>query len=136
MFKIFKNVIETGRFDLSDMLEKIESNWVQGKLTDAEKTELITLAQGFATPEQSVDLMKKIMELEREVKAIKREIDSLKNSSESNTQTEEYPEYISGKWYYNGDKITFDGKKYVCTAPDGVVCTWNPIEYPAYWEMV
>ncbi len=129
MFKIFKNVIETGRFDLTDMLKKIDTNWVQGKLSDVEKTELITLAQGFATPEQSVDLMKKIEELEKRVIALEKGVSS-------DGGVEEYPEYISGKWYYSGNKITFEGKKYSCIAPDGVVCVWNPTEYPAYWELV
>ena len=36
----------------------------------------------------------------------------------------------------NGDKITFEGGKYKCIAPDGVVCVWSPKEYPVYWELV
>ena len=43
-------------------------------------------------------------------------------------------EYIAGKWYYKGDRISYGGAVYVCIAPDGVVCTWNPDEYPAYWR--
>lgn len=43
---------------------------------------------------------------------------------------------LIGKWYYNGDKITFEGVKYKCIAPDGVVCMWSPKEYPVYWELV
>lgn len=42
-------------------------------------------------------------------------------------------EYVAGKWYYKGDRISYNGAVYVCIAPDGVVCTWNPDEYPAYW---
>lgn len=47
-----------------------------------------------------------------------------------------YPEYVVVKWYYNGDKITFDNEKYICTAPDGQVCVWSPVDYPAYWQKV
>lgn len=43
-------------------------------------------------------------------------------------------EYVPGKWYYKGDRISYNGEVYVCIAPDGVVCTWNPDEYPAYWR--
>lgn len=28
------------------------------------------------------------------------------------------------------------GSVYTCIAPAGVVCTWSPDEYPAYWEKV
>lgn len=44
-------------------------------------------------------------------------------------------EYVPGKWYYKGDRISYNGAVYVCIAPNGVVSTWNPDEYPAYWRM-
>lgn len=50
--------------------------------------------------------------------------------------TEEYPEFVVGKWYYNGDKCSFGGKNYTCTAPTGTVCVWSPTDYPAYWKEV
>ena len=50
--------------------------------------------------------------------------------------TESYEEYTVGKWYYNGNKVSFDGKNYNCIAPEGVVCVWSPTEYPAYWEEI
>lgn len=43
-------------------------------------------------------------------------------------------EYVAGEWYYRCDRITYNGVIYVCVAPDGAVCTWNPVEYPAYWR--
>ena len=42
--------------------------------------------------------------------------------------------YTPGTWYYRGDKVSFQGAVYTCTAPDGVVCVWSPAEYPVYWE--
>jgi hypothetical protein len=129
MFNIFKTVIETGRFNLSDILKKIESNWVQGKLSDTEKADLIDLAQQKAKAENSVDLLKKIYELEKRVKA-------LEDSATPDESVEEYPEYVAGKWYYNGNKMTFNGAKYECVAPEGVVCVWNPEEHPSYWKLV
>ena len=32
-----------------------------------------------------------------------------------------------------GDKITYNGKKYVCKMNG---CVWNPDEYPSGWEEV
>lgn len=43
-------------------------------------------------------------------------------------------DYESGKWYYRGDAVTFADAVYVCIAPEGVVCTWNPEEYTPYWQ--
>lgn len=50
--------------------------------------------------------------------------------------TEEYPAYVPGKWYYNGDSCSENGKNYTCIAPEGQVCVWSPSQYPAYWEEV
>lgn len=127
MFEIVKNVITEGRYDLSEMLRKIDTLWVQGSLTDDEKVGLAELAQSGANASNSINVMLKLEELERRVRALE---------GVSSEPSEEYPEYVPGKWYYNGDKISFDGKRYICTATEGRVCTWNPAEYPDYWEEV
>ena len=124
MYEIVKNVIFSGRYDLSALLCKIDTLWVQGDLTDEQKTELVSLAQEHADLSGSVSILQKLEELDARVRALE------------GGGTEEYPDYVAGKWYYNGDKVTFAEKKYICTAPSGQVCTWSPAEYPAYWQEV
>ena len=126
MKTIFESVINRGGYDLSDLLKKIDSYHIEGKLTDAEKDELYAEARGHA--EVTVDVMAKLRDLEERVRI-------LENGKAPEQPTEDYPEYVAGKWYYAGDKISYGGKHYVCSAPDGVVCTWNPDEYPAYWSI-
>ena len=128
MYDIIKSVIESGRYELSDMLKKIDTAWYQNDISDEQRTELMELARENANVQNSVDLAKKIEELDKRVKALEQ------GSTEE--PTEEYPEYVVGKWYYKGDKISYNGKNYVCIAPEGAVCTWNPDEYPAYWEEI
>lgn len=52
---------------------------------------------------------------------------------------DEWPEYVQPTGahdaYHTGDKVTWQGGRYVCTAPEGVACVWDPGTYPAYWEM-
>lgn len=127
MHDVIKDVINTRRYVLADMLHKIDTLWAQGDLDDEQRTELIALAQGNADMAQEVNVLTKIEELEQRVKALET----------GNTEPgEAYPDYVVGKWYYSGDKITFEGVKYKCIAPDGVVCVWSPKWYPAYWELV
>ena len=127
MYEILKEVITSKRYELTDMLRKIDTLWAQGDLDDEQRTELIALAQGNADMTQEVNVLTKIEELEQRVRALET----------GNTEPgEAYPDYVVGKWYYNGDKITFEGVKYKCIAPDGAVCTWSPTEYPTYWELV
>ena len=129
MYDIIKSVIVSGVYELSDMLKKIDTVWLQGDISDEQRTELMEMARENANPMNSVDLAKKVEELDKRVKA-------LEEKKEPEPSEEEYPEYVVGKWYYNGDKISYKGKNYVCIAPEGVVCTWNPDEYPAYWEEI
>lgn len=132
MYNIIKTVLETGKFELTDVIRKIDKVWLEGKITDEERAELVALAQDKANPQYSLDLIAKIEELDKRVKVL----ETQKNTSDSEEVTEEYKPFIVGKWYYGGDKISFDGHNYECTAPEGVVCTWNPNEYPAYWELI
>ena len=130
MKTIIENVIRRGGYDLTDMLRKIDVHHIEGKLTNEERDELIVLARDGADFKNSVDVVKKLLELDSRLKKIEETI------SNTGDDTEEYPDYIVGKWYYNGGKCTFDGEKYVCIAPEGVVCTWSPADHPPYWKLV
>ena len=127
MYNIIKTVIETGNFELTDIIKKIDTVWFEGKITDEEKAELVEMAQGKANPQHSMDLVAKVADLEKRVKAL----ETQKPTDEPTEET--YEPFVEGKWYYNGDKISFDGKNYRCIAPEGTACVWSPSAYPNYW---
>ena len=129
MYNIIKTVLNSGGYDLTTILKKIDTLWLQGKLTDAEYKELNTIARGGAKPENSVDMVNKITDLENRVRRLEN------GDTSPNEGIVGYPEYAIGKWYYKGDRIVFEGKNYVCIAPEGTVCVWSPKDYPAYWEV-
>ena len=140
MKNIIRNVITSRNYELSGMLKKIDTLWVQGSLSDEEREELIALARENAEVQQSIDVMRKLEEMDKRIKALE---DAKADDSEEETEeeTEEptettYPEYVAGKWYYNGDVVLFEGKAYKCIAPEGAVCTWSPSDYPVYWEVL
>lgn len=128
MYEIVKNVLNQGGYNLTDIIKKIDTLWTQGKLTDEEYTELTEKARSGAKSEHSVDVLAKLEEFDKRLTA-------LENGQDSEDTAEDVAEYVSGKWYYNGDKCLFEGETYTCIAPDGVVCVWSPAEYPAYWEV-
>ena len=158
MFEIIKNVINEGRYALNDILTKIDIIWIQGDLTDDEKTNLVNMAREHALPENSfAPLQKQIDILAAQVTALKSEIElhgkyiETLNTAISNLGgevsepeepvQEEYPSYVQPTGahdaYHRGDKITFtNGKKYECIAPEGVAVVWDPVTYPAYWQEV
>ena len=65
MYEIVKNVIMSGNFKLADMSRKIDTLWVQGDLTDEQRTELIKLMKEHLNPEtespEQTELYKQIL---------------------------------------------------------------------------
>lgn len=131
MKNVIRDVISRGAYDLSGMLGKINTLWAMGKISDGEKEELSSLARDNADVQKSIDIFKKLDELEKRVKALE---DAKKTETEGESDEDAIPEYVAGKWYYNGDAVAFEGKEYECTAPVGTPCVWSPSEYPTYWK--
>ena len=154
MFEIIKNVILSKDFKLEDLLNKIDTIWLQGKITEEEKLELIDLARENALVENSYKpLQEQIDKAFEEIDTLKETINAnaigmsaLKDAIEKlgqqveipETPTEdEYPPFVKPNGahdaYNIGDKITYNNKKNTCKMNG---CVWNPDEYPAGWEEV
>lgn len=135
--EVTENVIQTGSFELNDILAKIDTLWLQGNLTDAERLDLIQMARGKADPSHSyAPLQAQIDALAQRVAVLEGKVEP----ADPEAPAEEYPEYIQPTGahdaYYNGDKMTFNGKRYLCSAPKGVAVVWSPDVYPDYWQEV
>ena len=138
MYEIIKTVIESKRYELADMLEKIDTMWLQNEITEEQKTELVDLARENAKPENSYsDLQKQIEQAFSEIAALKARADKLDGTE---PDPEEYPEYVQPTGahdaYHKDDKVTYKDKKYICIAPEDVAVVWDPETYPAYWQIV
>ena len=130
---IIRSAIETGSYDLYSMLETIAYHQAHGDMTLEEMEELTGKARANAKPQYDPQAdFEQVLQL---LHSLDERVTKLETGG-SEPAPKEYPEYVAGKWYYNGDGVTFEGKKYDCIAPEGVVCVWSPAEYPAYWQEV
>jgi hypothetical protein len=127
MYEVIRAAIMAGDYKLEDMLNRIRSFAARGLISTEEMDELEELARMSANVRGETDVFEKLLELERRIRA-------LEEANED--EPEEYPPYKPGVWYRKGDRVSENGINYVCIAPDGVVCTWSPTEYPAYWQAV
>ena len=137
MFDLIKEVINSKSYKLEDMLYKINKMYIESYISEQEKTELDNLARENADPvnsyapilEQIDNLYIKISNLEDRVKLLEK--------TEEPGQEDEYPEFVqptgAHNCYNKGDKIIYNGKKYICKI-DG--CVWSPDAYPSAWEEV
>ena len=147
MYEIIKNVIESKDYELRDMLYKINKMYIESYITEEQKLELDELARTNANAENSyAPLQEQIDNLYDELSQIKSQLNTLLEETEEGTEenpseppvtTDEYPEYVqptgAHDCYNTGDKISFNGKKYVCKING---CVWDPNTYPAGWEEV
>ena len=138
MYEIIKNVINSKDYELKDILYKINKMWIESAITEEQKTELDNMARTNANAENSyASLQVQVNNIYAELDTIKSRLNALEGTEEPTEPVEEYPEYIQPTGahdaYNTGDKITYNGKKYVCKM-DG--CVWNPITYPQGWEEV
>lgn len=142
MKRIIKNVIDGGNYKLEEMLNKIMEMYIRSYITEEDITELETLAREKANPANSyAPLQEQIDNIYNiELASIKSRLDKLEQESGQEgpeEPAEEYPIYVQPTGAHNaykiGDKITYNGKKYICKLDN---CVWSPDAYPAGWEEV
>ena len=132
MYEITKNVILSKDFKLEDLLNKIDTIWLQSKITEEEKSELIDMARENALAENSYkplqEQIDKAFEMISELKetvetnaigltALKDAVEKLGGKVEipQAPVEEEYPPFVKPEGahdcYNEGSKMTFNGKK-------------------------
>ena len=133
----FSLAIEEGMSSLSEMLARIDAYHIKGKLTDEERSELIAEARAAAADQfaETLNIVETLTAFGQRLNALEAAVAELQGSGNPDDPGEETPpEYAVGHWYYNGDRVTYEGVAYTCVAPDGVVVVWSPAETPQYWE--
>ena len=138
MYELIKEVITSKSYELTDMLKKIDTLWVEGKIDEPQRDELIQLARENANPEESKpEVTARLTKLEFDVKTLDERVKKLEGGGGVSPEPgPEYPEFVLGKSYYKGDKITYAGEHYECIYTDGMPCVWSPTDYPDGWKKV
>ena len=128
MKNIFENVIKKGGYDLTALLNKIDTYHIEGKISDTERDELYALAR--ANPEAQYDYKS---EIDRLWVAI-RELQKGNTTTEGTTASEWRQPTGAHDAYMKGDTIIYtDGKTYKSLIDNNV---WSPDVYPNGWEVV
>lgn len=160
MFQTIKDYINTGRYELKELTDKINTLWVESELTDEEREALLTLAQenadqskGYASVQEQLDNFKEtinseIGSIKSSINEIVLKVNQLIEGSvvdpvpePEEPEEDEYPAWHTPTGahdaYYTNDKMTFtDGKKYICVAPAGYGVTYGPDVLPQMWQLV
>lgn len=153
MYNYVLTIIQSGDFELADIIQRIDVLYASGRLTTDERSQLIEAAQDAADPMGGLpDYGARITDLEMKVGTLEERATALEKGSTTDPGTDpepepdpepedEYPAWHTPTGahdaYYTGMKMTFtDGKRYECIAPAGYGCTYGPDVLPQYWKLV
>lgn len=127
MYKeIFLTLIKSGNYNLDELSVKLDKMYIEGKITEAERDELLLMATDGADDSKQIDLYKKIVDLEHRVLAL---------------ETKDFVEWYAGyvtkkgetvKFDYNDDKVLdllrYDGGKSETALAPGKISGWSVVD--------
>lgn len=128
MFDEVVKYIGGGDYDLTDLLHRVDVLYIEVKLTDEEREQLVNMAREKSRPMVG-DCEKSIIELTVRVQSLEARVDAVEGKA-----ADEYPDYVEGRIYRYGDQVTFSGKRYKMVLPGEVMA--SPTVYPDAWEYV
>lgn len=129
MKNIFKSVIESGSYDLTDILGKVDAFYIEGKLSKADKDELSALAR--KSPIAQYDYNTEIEKLWEAIRALQK---GDKVEGDTNTTTPNFVQPTGAHdAYVKGATVIYNGKTYKSVIDNNV---WSPDTYPNGWEVV
>lgn len=128
MKNVFKSVIEKGGYDLITILAKIDTLYIEGKITDEDRKELCSLAR--KAPEPQYNYKVEIEEIWKAIRALQSN-----NNTEGDTNTPEEFKQPTGAHdaYMKGATVVYNGKTYKSLIDNNV---WSPDTYPNGWEVI
>ncbi|WP_288920737.1 hypothetical protein [uncultured Bifidobacterium sp.] len=141
MFETFQTIINTGDYDLADLIQRIKTLYALGELTEEEMTQLLDSAAANANQDYMLpDISERVGALETRVAAVEERVGKLEAGGvelvEPEEPVDEWPEWVrptsKDTQYHKGDKVTFNGQHYVCQKNN---VSSSPDEDPKRWAL-
>ena len=134
MKTIFEGVISRGDYNLTDLLGKIDSYHVEGKLSDDERDELYAKARAGALNALGYDVKAEIDALWAAVRALQGGANAGNDATEESQAPAEFVQPTGAHDAYNlGDRVTYSGRIYESIINGNV---WSPDVYPDGWTEI
>lgn len=142
MFATFQTIINTGGYDLADITERIKTMYAMGELTEDEMKQLLDSAAANANQDAMLpDMSERVGALETRMAAVEERVGKLEAGgvelAEPEEPADEWPEWVrpvsKDTQYNKGDKVTFNGRHYMCVKNN---VSSSPDEDPKRWQLV
>ena len=142
MFETLQTLINAGDYDLIDLSERIKTLYAMGELTEEEMEQLLDSAAANANQDAMLpDMSERVGALETRMAAVEERVGKLETGgvepSEPEEPADEWPEWVrptsKDTQYRKGDKVTFNGRHYLCVKNN---VSSSPDEDPKRWQLV
>ena len=142
MFATFQTIINAGGYDLTDLTERIKTMYAMGELTEEEMKQLLDSAAANANQDAMLpDMSERVGALETRLAAVEERVGKLETGGvepdEPEEPVDEWPEWVrpvsKDTQYNKGDKVTFNGRHYMCVKNN---VSSSPDEDPKRWQLV
>lgn len=150
MYDTIVSVIESGHYELADMLNKIDTLWVQGDLDDEQRNYLVTRANENASVDaQYKPLQEQMNKAFEQIAELTIRVAKLENAGsgedpdpeDPEPSEDEYPEWYAWNGVGNipwqsGSKCSHNGKKWLSQVDNNI---WEPGGagvHETIWSMV
>jgi hypothetical protein len=142
MFDTMQTIINSGDYDLSDISERIKTLYALGELSDEEMTQLLDSAAANANQDAMLpDMSERVGALETRIAELEERVGKLEaggvEPGEPEEPADEWPEWVrptsKDTQYHKGDKVTFNGKHYMCVKNN---VSSSPEEDSKRWQLV
>lgn len=90
--------ISTGAFNLDDITYKLDKMYIENKITEVDRDELLALAASHASDAQQIDVVEKLKELESRIFALENPVE----------EEIVFPVWVSGYTTNKGETVQFD----------------------------
>ena len=142
MFETVQTIINAGDYDLADLTERIKTLYALGELSNEEMTQLLDSAAANANQDAMLpDMSERVGALETRIAAVEERVGKLEagdvEPGEPEQPADEWPEWVrptsKDTQYNKGDKVTFNGRHYMCVKNN---VSSSPEEDPKRWQLV
>ena len=142
MFETFQTIINAGGYDLADLTERIKTLYALGELSNDEMTQLLDSAAANANQDAMLpDMSERVGALETRIAAVEERVGKLEagdvEPGEPEQPADEWPEWVrptsKDTQYNKGDKVTFNGRHYMCVKNN---VSSSPEEDSKRWQLV
>ena len=142
MFETFQTIINAGGYDLTDLTERIKTLYAMGELTEVEMKQLLDSAAANANQDAMLpDMSERVGALETRIAAVEERVGKLEaggaEPGDPEEPADEWPEWVrptsKDTQYNKGDKVTFNGHRYVCVKNN---VSSSPEEDSKRWQLV